>query len=77
VAEKEAPALTPEAEAAIHAAAEPDYRIGPGDQLRIEVWQDKDLPRLMTVLPDGKVSYPMVGEIEAAGMTVSQLQKEI
>jgi polysaccharide biosynthesis/export protein len=59
------------------ATAEPDYRIGPGDQLSIEVWKDKDLARLVTVLPDGKVAYPMVGEIVAAGKTVAQLQKEI
>jgi len=59
------------------ATAEPDYRIGPGDQLSIEVWKDKDLARLVTVLPDGKVAYPMVVEIVAAGKTVSELQKEI
>jgi polysaccharide biosynthesis/export protein len=64
-------------EAALQATAEPDYRIGPGDQLSIEVWKDKDLARLVTVLPDGKVAYPMVGEIVAAGKTVAQLQKEI
>jgi polysaccharide export outer membrane protein len=59
------------------ATAEPDYRVGPGDQLSIEVWKDKDLARLVTVLPDGKVAYPMVGEVVAAGKTVAQLQKEI
>jgi polysaccharide biosynthesis/export protein len=76
-AEKKAPAPAPEAEVALQATAEPDYRIGPGDQLSIEVWKDKDLARLVTVLPDGKVAYPMVGEIVATGKTVAQLQKEI
>jgi polysaccharide export outer membrane protein len=76
-AEKEAIAPAPEAEAALQATAEPDYQIGPGDQLSIEVWKDRDLARLVTVLPDGKVAYPMVGEVVAAGMTVAQLQKEI
>jgi len=76
-AEKEAPATVPEAEAALQATAEPDYRIGPGDQLSIEVWKDKDLARLVTVLPDGKVAYPMVGEVVAAGKTVARLRKEI
>jgi polysaccharide export outer membrane protein len=75
--EKEAAAPAPEAVAALQATAEPDYRIGPGDQLNIEVWKDKDLARLVTVLPDGKVAYPMVGEVVAAGKTVAQLQKEI
>jgi len=74
-AEKEVPA--PALEAAVPSIAEPDYRIGPGDQLSIEVWKDKDLARLVTVLPDGKVAYPMVGEVVAAGKTVAQLQKEI
>ena len=76
-AEKEEIAPAPEAEAALQATAEPDYQIGPGDQLSIEVWKDKDLGRLVTVLPDGKVAYPMVGEVVAAGKTVAQLQKEI
>ena len=74
-AEKEAPAPAPGA--ALLVTAEQDYRIGPGDQLSIEVWKNKDLARLVTVLPDGKVAYPMVGEIVAAGKTVAQLQKEI
>ena len=73
--EKAPPASEPEA--ALPSIAEPDYRIGPGDQLSIEVWKDKDLARLVTVLPDGKVAYPMVGEIVATGKTVVQLQKEI
>ena len=74
-AEKEVP--TTATEAAIQTTVEPDYRIGPGDQLSIEVWKDKDLARLVTVLPDGRVAYPMVGEVVAAGKTVAQLQKEI
>jgi len=76
-AEKDAASPPLEVEAALQAAAEPDYQIGPGDQLSIEVWRDRDLARLVTVLPDGKVAYPMVGEIVAAGKTVAQLQKEI
>lgn len=74
-AEKGASESAPEA--AFQAIAEPDYRIGPGDQLSIEVWKDKDLARLVTVLPDGRVAYPMVGEVVAAGKTVAQFQKEI
>lgn len=76
-AERGAPAPAPEAEAALPAIAEPDYRIGPGDQLNIEVWKNKDLARVVTVLPDGKIAFPMVGEVVAAGKTVSELQKEI
>jgi polysaccharide export outer membrane protein len=59
------------------AVVEPDYVIGPGDTLNIEVWKDPTLTRLVTVLPDGKVAYPLMGEIMAGGKTASQLQKEI
>ena len=53
------------------------YRIGPGDQLGIEVWKDQALTRLVTVLPDGKISFPLIGELKASGKTVAQLKKEI
>jgi polysaccharide biosynthesis/export protein len=72
-AEKEAPIP----ERAPQAGSEADYVIGPGDLLNIEVWKDPTLTRPVTVLPDGKVAYPMVGEVVAAGKTVAQLQKEI
>ena len=54
-----------------------DYIIGPGDQLGIEVWKDPALTRTVTVLPDGKISFPLIGELEAGGRTVAQLKKEI
>jgi polysaccharide export outer membrane protein len=72
-AEKEAPIP----ERSPQAGSETDYMIGPGDLLNIEVWKDPTLTRPVTVLPDGKVAYPMVGEVVAAGKTVAQLQKEI
>jgi polysaccharide export outer membrane protein len=76
-ADKPSSGIGTAAEAAIAAASEPDYRIGPGDVLNIEVWKDATLTRLVTVLPDGKVTYPMVGEIMAAGRTVSQMKQEV
>jgi len=72
-----APAKGSVPDAAPEAVVEPDYVIGPGDTLNIEVWKDPTLTRLVTVLPDGKVAYPLMGEIMAAGKTASQLQKEI
>jgi polysaccharide biosynthesis/export protein len=54
-----------------------DYIIGPGDQLGIEVWKDPALTRVVTVLPDGKISFPLIGELEAGGKTVAQLKMEI
>lgn len=54
-----------------------DYILGPGDQLDISVWKDEALIRSLAILPDGKLSFPLVGELVAAGKTVSQLKKEI
>jgi len=72
-AEKQAPAPV----AAPSAAPDTGYQIGPGDILNIEVWKDPILTRPVTVLPDGKIAFPLIGEIAAEGKTVSQLKKEI
>jgi polysaccharide export outer membrane protein len=53
------------------------YRIGPGDVLNIEVWKDTALSRQVTVLPDGKISFPLIGELTAGDRTVAELKKEI
>jgi polysaccharide export outer membrane protein len=54
-----------------------DYLIGPGDILEISVWKEEALTKSMSVLPDGKISFPLIGEVVAAGRTVEQLKKEI
>jgi polysaccharide export outer membrane protein len=58
-------------------ATDQDYIIGPGDVLEISVWKEEALTKLVTVLPDGKISFPLIGEAMASGWTVSQLKKEI
>jgi polysaccharide biosynthesis/export protein len=55
----------------------PDYIIGPGDLLGISVWRDENLTRSVVVLPDGKVAFPLVGELIAGGKTVAQLKQEL
>lgn len=55
----------------------PDYVIGSGDVLGISVWRDENLTRSVVVLPDGKISFPLVGELSAGGKTVSALKREI
>ncbi len=68
----------PEAEAALVAkVAQETYQLGPEDAIEISVWKEPDLTKTLVVRPDGKISYPLVGEIQAAGMTVKQLQDEI
>jgi polysaccharide export outer membrane protein len=54
-----------------------DYRIGPGDVLDISDWKNPDLSKVVTVLPDGKISFPLIGEVVAGGKTIAELKKEL
>ena len=54
-----------------------DYVIGPGDVLDISVWKEQALTKLVTVLPDGKISFPLVGTITAGGKNLAQLTEEL
>jgi len=53
------------------------YVIGPGDVLDISVWKDEALEKRVTVLPDGRISFPLIGEITAGGKTVAELADEL
>ena len=65
--------------AAEKASAAPggDYVIGPGDILDISLWKDEALTRQVTVLPDGKIHFPLIGELQAGGKTVAELKAEL
>lgn len=53
-----------------------EYHVGAGDVLQIIVWREPDASMPETVVQaDGKISVPLVGEVDAAGLTVEQLQK--
>jgi polysaccharide export outer membrane protein len=54
-----------------------DYLIGPGDILNISVWKDEALTRQCVVLPDGKIAFPLIGQMPAAGRTVADISKEL
>ena len=54
-----------------------NYIIGAGDVLEISVWKNEDLTKLLTVLPDGKISFPLIGEVMAEGKTLAQFKKEL
>lgn len=55
-----------------------DYRIHPGDQILVGVFDDPKLPpQQITVAPDGKFSYPLIGEVVAGGKTATQLRTEM
>jgi len=51
-----------------------DYRIGVGDLLNIQVWKETDLTRSVPVRPDGKISFPLLDDIQAAGLTPLELK---
>ena len=53
------------------------YIIGAGDILDISVWKNDELSKLVPVLPDGYVSFPLVGEVKAAGKSVAEFQKDL
>lgn len=55
-------------------ALSPDYRLGPGDKLRIEVYKDPQLSQSVQVRPDGKITLPLVGDVEASGRTPIELR---
>src|SRR5262245_54212046 len=53
------------------------YRINGGDTLHISVYGEKDLDRDVAVEPDGGIAFPLVGNMNARGLTLSELQKKI
>jgi polysaccharide biosynthesis/export protein len=57
--------------------ARDSYVIGNDDLLAISVWKETELTKSVPVRSDGKISLPLVGEIQAAGRTPAQLEKEI
>jgi polysaccharide export outer membrane protein len=54
-----------------------DYVIGAGDVLAINVWNEDKVSRVLPVRPDGKISLPLVGDVEAAGLTSNQLRDSL
>ena len=57
--------------------SEHDYKIGPEDLLDISVWKNPELSRTVPVRPDGKVSLPLVNDIQAAGLTPTALRQQL
>lgn len=52
---------------------DPNYVIGPMDMINIDVWKQPDISRTEQVRPDGKISLPLVNDVEASGLTPLQL----
>jgi polysaccharide export outer membrane protein len=73
----QAPQAVPRAAEAVIPADDRDYKIGPEDVLDISVWKNQELSRTVPVRPDGKVSLPLVNDIQAAGLTPGRLRQEL
>jgi len=56
---------------------EEEYLVGPGDVLDISVWKDEALTRSCVVRPDGAISFPLIGDVQAAGKTAAQIKAEM
>lgn len=65
----------------VHAAADetntPEYTIGLGDAIEVHIWKEPELSRPVTVRLDGRISLPLLGDIEAAGITITKLTAEL
>ena len=69
-ADKKKPAQAP-------TAVNDEYRVGPGDKLRVEVYKDPQLSQSVQVRPDGKITLPLIGDMEATGRTPIELRDTI
>ena len=58
---------------ASRAGEDPAYKIGPQDLLKIDVWKEEQLTRTVPVRPDGKITLPLLNDVQAAGLTPMEL----
>ena len=58
-------------------STEPMYIIQPNDMLEIFVWKEEDLTRKVLVRPDGRISFPLVQDLQAAGISPTELKKRV
>jgi polysaccharide export outer membrane protein len=70
-ASNEAPPVT------AHPEAVTNYHIGVDDQLQVTVWQNPELSVSVPVRPDGKITVPLIGDVQAGGQTPTQVSNEI
>jgi polysaccharide export outer membrane protein len=72
----------PVAQADVAGEVTPDYKIGPGDTLDISVYGEESLNRTgpmgaLVVRPDGKISFPLVGDVQVGGLTTAQAKEAL
>jgi polysaccharide biosynthesis/export protein len=77
VVAKPAPAASSVATAKPALVVPPDYVIGPDDILSVEFWRDKDMSADVVVRPDGKITLPLLNDLDAGGLTPEQLRERV
>jgi polysaccharide biosynthesis/export protein len=65
------------ASASVKSPVANDYKLVPGDKLRVEVYRDAQLSQSVQVRPDGKITLPLANDVVAAGRTPSELRDAI
>ena len=65
------------APASAQEAPDEPYYVQAGDILEVSVWKEEDLQKEVLVRPDGRISFPLIGDINVAGRTIDQLRLEI
>jgi polysaccharide export outer membrane protein len=58
-------------------AVNDDYRLHPGDSITVSVWKELELQRKVIIRPDGRFSFPLAGEVQAAGRSADQVRQDI
>jgi len=71
------PAMAAEAQAPKAATNDANYVIGAQDVLDVSIWKEQDISRVVPVRPDGKISLPLLNDVQAAGLTPAQLAAQI
>ncbi len=72
-----APAEVPTTAQAKAANEDPNYKIGAEDMLTVNVWKEPEISRSVPVRPDGKISLPLLNDVQAEGLTPQQLAASI
>jgi polysaccharide export outer membrane protein len=58
-------------------AAEGDYKLHAGDSITVSVWKELELQRKVIIRPDGRFSFPLAGEVQAAGRSADEVRTEL
>jgi len=58
-------------------AVQADYKLHAGDKIQLSVWKEVDLQRIVVIRPDGRFSFPLTGEVQAAGRSADEIRVDI